>query len=402
MSSRRYGNIVELWTACLVLAFSAVNAQNLNWNITGAGARAAGFSGAFIGVADDATAVSWNPAGLTQLERPEASAVVRIVMEAYDYTDSEYPEYDQSETYSHSIFNFASGALPIELAGRKMVFAIAYQQQLDLAGYNYSEDEFGTYEDIATGGANTITPGLAVQLSPLLSVGASVNIWLGSAESETVYTSTSRGYTYSNGSDFSGFNLMVGVLADLSALQSPLPLKLGVSLRTPFQLAWDYSYTNRRGDSGTNDWLVGMPLMVGFGASYRLGEFLTLAADAEFRAYSASEFINEDGQNSPMSENEEDIFQLRLGVEYLLVNNLGVFPIRVGFKSVPTLFADYDDQDNPIGQVVGAGFSLGSGYITSRFALDITYSTSWYDQSLNTFLIEYSTSVVTVSGIFYF
>jgi len=51
-------------------------AQNINWNLTGAGARAAGFGGAFIGVADDATAISWNPAGLTQLIDPEASAVM--------------------------------------------------------------------------------------------------------------------------------------------------------------------------------------------------------------------------------------------------------------------------------------------------------------------------------------
>lgn len=37
----------------------------------GAGARAAGMGGAFTGVADDATAGYWNPAGLTQVERIE-------------------------------------------------------------------------------------------------------------------------------------------------------------------------------------------------------------------------------------------------------------------------------------------------------------------------------------------
>ncbi|HEX3135666.1 MAG TPA: hypothetical protein VHX44_19040, partial [Planctomycetota bacterium] len=39
----------------------------------GAGARALGMGGAFTAVADDATANTWNPAGMTQLERPEAS-----------------------------------------------------------------------------------------------------------------------------------------------------------------------------------------------------------------------------------------------------------------------------------------------------------------------------------------
>jgi len=44
-------------------------------NPVGSGARAVGMGGAFIGVADDATAASWNPAGLIQLEKPEVSIV---------------------------------------------------------------------------------------------------------------------------------------------------------------------------------------------------------------------------------------------------------------------------------------------------------------------------------------
>ena len=46
-----------------------------NFNFIGAGARARGMGGAFIGVADDATATSWNPGGLAKLEKPEASLV---------------------------------------------------------------------------------------------------------------------------------------------------------------------------------------------------------------------------------------------------------------------------------------------------------------------------------------
>src|SRR6266704_4846301 len=41
----------------------------------GSGARAQGKAQAFIGIADDATAASHNPAGLVQLERPEVSIV---------------------------------------------------------------------------------------------------------------------------------------------------------------------------------------------------------------------------------------------------------------------------------------------------------------------------------------
>ena len=44
-------------------------------NPVGSGARALGMGGAFIAVADDATAASWNPGGLIQLETPEVSIV---------------------------------------------------------------------------------------------------------------------------------------------------------------------------------------------------------------------------------------------------------------------------------------------------------------------------------------
>ena len=44
-------------------------------NPVGSGARATGMGGAFIGIADDATSASWNPAGLIQLEKPEISIV---------------------------------------------------------------------------------------------------------------------------------------------------------------------------------------------------------------------------------------------------------------------------------------------------------------------------------------
>ena len=46
-----------------------------SFNPVGSGARALGMGGAFIAVADDATAASWNPGGLIQLEKPEISAV---------------------------------------------------------------------------------------------------------------------------------------------------------------------------------------------------------------------------------------------------------------------------------------------------------------------------------------
>ncbi len=45
----------------------------------GAGPRALGMGGAFTAIADDATANTWNPAGMTQLKEREFSAGLAVI-----------------------------------------------------------------------------------------------------------------------------------------------------------------------------------------------------------------------------------------------------------------------------------------------------------------------------------
>jgi long-subunit fatty acid transport protein len=63
------------------LAPAGVSAQEavvpLQFSFSDPGARSMGFGGAFVGLADDATAAFSNPAGLTQLLRPEVSIEIR-------------------------------------------------------------------------------------------------------------------------------------------------------------------------------------------------------------------------------------------------------------------------------------------------------------------------------------
>ena len=67
----------SLLTAAILLAAGIATAQDvedqLEYNFLGAGARANGMGDAFVAVADDATAIFWNPAGLFLLDRPETS-----------------------------------------------------------------------------------------------------------------------------------------------------------------------------------------------------------------------------------------------------------------------------------------------------------------------------------------
>ena len=155
----------------------AQNRSGYQLNITGAGARAAGMGGAFIGVADDATAIVWNPAGLTQLERMEVSVVGRYVFEDTKFTnDLVTPAKDTSVTQNHPVFNFGSFAIPFSLGKHtKGVFAAAYQRQLDFYGKQISKSGIGvsavTTDVEETGGADAVSPGIALGFGSVFSVG---------------------------------------------------------------------------------------------------------------------------------------------------------------------------------------------------------------------------------------
>ena len=391
-----------------ILLTSAGSAQD--WNITGAGARAEGFGGAFIGIADDATAIVWNPAGLGQLERAEVSAVGRYIVETSEFK-SMLPSdsYTESNEQSHFNFNFASLAVPFSAGRNNIVLAVAYQSQLDF--YTKMTDIDKTQME-GTGAASTVTPGIAMRFGSIFSVGAAANIWMGSFDYSEKYTS---GETWESKPEFSGLNFGVGALLDFGGLATPVPLKLGVAVKTPFTLEADVDYKSN-GNSGNYTAEVEMPLMLGFGASYQIGQVFTLAADYEMRQYEDKELTRtESGSSSsgPLSDSNENLDQFRVGAEYLIVMKGGVIPIRAGFRTVPTVLANYQwnrDSSNyyPSDQVTGIGYSVGTGFISSSFALDFAYSREeydeqeWTDAGVQDFSNNYRADRFSLSLIIYF
>lgn len=103
----------------------------INFNFTGSGARALGLGQAFIGVADDATALSWNPAGLTQLLKPEISFVYNSADGTSKLEDIRRQEPISNNVGPLSNIEYASFTLPIKIAERSVVFSAAYQSQLE-------------------------------------------------------------------------------------------------------------------------------------------------------------------------------------------------------------------------------------------------------------------------------
>lgn len=100
---------------------------------SGSGARALGLGGAFTALADDATAASWNPAGLLQLERPEWSVVYRFSRDRAEHTSDDAGfSAGENETDSDNL-NYFSLAYPFHIAPlqRNAVFSLNHQEAYD-------------------------------------------------------------------------------------------------------------------------------------------------------------------------------------------------------------------------------------------------------------------------------
>ena len=390
-------------------------AQEIDWNITGAGARATAMGQAFIGLADDATAISWNPAGLTILERLEFSAVGAYKMNYEDYDDDAFIDNDMN----HFIFSFGSSAIPFRIGENKLVIAAAFQQQLD---YFY-EREFqadDSYVKTSEGSVNTISLGIAYQIHPTFSLGLTTNYWLGNPSGSMEYFDLDLDFP-DYASEYTGLNFAIGTMFDFNGLTNPIPFKIGAIVKTPFELSDNYSYYYDYQYDGTYsslevDKTVEMPLMWGVGVSGRIGDNLTISADFEMRMYADKETIFEvDGEEfeDELSNSGENLSQFRVGAEYLLVSDIIIMPFRAGFQTVPTVFAEidgYDTEGNVLfgDQVAGFGISFGTGLIFDNIVFDVTYELKTYDIYMN---LEYyeldeviqttTNKTISMSSIFY-
>jgi long-chain fatty acid transport protein len=124
---------------CLSASLQAQPVQNIvlrnSFSPVGAGARGLGMGGAFIAVADDGTAASFNPAGLSQLRRSEISLVGFTSSLRSTITNAGRGGLaDTSQTDRHQAPDFAGLAVPFEVGGRNLTVQVSYQRSIDLFG----------------------------------------------------------------------------------------------------------------------------------------------------------------------------------------------------------------------------------------------------------------------------
>ncbi|HET7380151.1 MAG TPA: hypothetical protein VFJ24_08945, partial [Gaiellales bacterium] len=131
--------------------------SGFQFNFNNPGARALGMGGAFVAVADDATAVIANPAGLTILQRPELSGEVKFTrftntFEAFSNTpDDAFGDNFHSRDFHDSVVtpSFFSFVYPTD----RLVVAAFVRE---LINYNSNFETQGVFFKDPTGGAECL------------------------------------------------------------------------------------------------------------------------------------------------------------------------------------------------------------------------------------------------------
>jgi len=138
-----------------------------------------------------------------------------------------------------------------------------------------------------------------------------------------------------------------------------------------------------------------MPGIIAMGISYRVGDYFTVACDYDIRPFKSS--VSDwdyrhysDWQNPPLDtlcydvyflmESNENLNQLRIGLEYILHPKFALIPVRAGWKNNPTSISNYDENHEPFEQVFAHSLNFGLGLITKYYSLDLAYEQYKYDR----------------------
>ena len=388
----------------------------------GSGARAIGQGGAFISVADDATAASWNPGALIQLEKPELSFVGSFLSTQQDFTPGGvtpdgvvFNGFDK-EFASRGDLNFASIAYPFRVFGKNLVAALNYHQVYDFG----MKQDFNNPTDIdipppidfslhmnnkiafeSKGGVAAFTPAIAVMVIPRLSLGVAVNVFRNAyngdiAWKETTWETGKGAFGNSDGltpftdtiiieqtfKDYKAFNVSVGLHWDVWEKEEKR-LTFGAVFHSPYTAGVDRVTDLKFGFNGsldtfpseTHHFKINYPMSIGAGLGFRYNDALTLAMDMTWTDWSVFQQEDENGNKTrplggaPPDRHISDTYSVRTGGEYLIFRQKVIIPVRGGLFYDPRV-----SLDKPTDVY---GFSVGSGISTKRISIDGAYQFRW-------------------------
>lgn len=378
----------------------------------GSGARALGMSGAFISIADDGTASSWNPGCLIHLKKTSEFSFVfnvdhRIEQLRFDFDR----DANGKQTISIQDINYLSFSYPFTVSQYPMIVAFSYQHLYDFnrewdmpLTTHYDNDDISESSHlhyVQKGSLSAIGLAWCIGFSPRLSFGLTLNLWndwLNNNSWEQHSIKHAQGLMYFDPNispshfkyqydkrdsySFRGVNVNLGLKYKFNDY-----LTLGIVYKSPFQADLTHKQTihsNFQFDTGkpspydetkNQKEHLDMPMSIGVGLSIRFSDRFTFAIDLSRTEWQDFIHYDESGNASSFLTGPEvkhpDIdptHQIRIGAEYLIMNppiQQYVIPIRGGFFYDPAPANGTTDEF--------FGISLGTGIAVNAYIFDIAY-----------------------------
>lgn len=384
----------------LVLATGSSYAQSLPFlwgNSWGVGARAMSMGNAYTAVADDYTALYYNPAGLGQLEQSE-------VLGSFSHLSVEntasFNDVASTETSSYTKFNDMGLAVSVPTYRGSLVLGFGYHRVRDFDTALYLRREVNTPGDsvswehhrIREGGLGIVALGGSAEMVPGFFLGVSLNIWVG--EEDFIWRMSEKDdlydlYTFSDTSltdhTYTRFN---GVNVSLGMLYKQGGFRFGGVIFTPVTLTckeeWDYRETLTMDDGTTTEvfqadpfeYKIQSPWIIRLGGALDEGP-LRIAGDVSFINYSQMKYKTDlpDGtsmadENILIRQNFQNVMQYRVGGEVSVPNTR--LKLRAGYGVYPSHMKDVSGFEKRV-----LSFGLGT-LMGDQFRVDAAYArTSW-------------------------
>lgn len=364
------------------------------------GAKAAGMGTSFVGLADDPSAILFNPAGLTQLKGVQAYGGVTALHPSTTYTNGA----GFSETTKSRTFFPPHAYATTDVAGKDVVLGLGLYAPFGIGGRFWSETGLTRYWSVESSVATiSLNPTVAWRATETVSLAAGIDYlravmrlrrmmdqsFFGASEAQSTIEADGDGWGYNFG----------------ALLRTRQGLGIGAAYRSRVKV--DY-----RGDlTVENVAPVLQPLLGGpayssavtttsrfpdiwsVGASYPLSPALIVAADVELVRWSSFKRMDMNIEreappvlvDSSLPLDWDDSWQFKIGAEYAVT---GALVLRAGYAFINTPVPDGSlEPGNPDADQHNLSFGAGYGY--ERIRVDCFYNLSLYrDRSVRNPLLS--------------
>ena len=386
------------FTLLAILGLSSLALAN-GLNLNSLGSRALSMGGAFVGLADDYSAIFWNPAGMAQFDKrylgfygtdviPSGSYLLQVPAPAGLLTVVDAKT--QSKHYLSGLLAYYQPINEYLVAGVGVYIPSGLGSSWDgndFAGLSNNV----AYEWESKIGLVTISPGVSYKINDMISVGATLNInygmfsmkrWAGNTAIDQPVQVIDLGQYEMNLKGW-GFGATAGVLVKASDM-----LSFGATIRTPNRVKFsgDASLSNvdllgfkESSEAETVSPHLTFPLWIAGGVAFRPLSGLTLTGDLQWTQWSTldqielkfidpywSLFMTATGENK-MHLEWKDALQIRFGAEYWLRENLA---IRGGDYYDPTPTPD-KTMNFLLPNYTFNVFTVGLGYTLNGLVIDL-------------------------------